>query len=64
MSESCKRTFRLDHVKVTSLVSEDHPTYKGFLEAVNILGGSLPHHVREVRITDDIVPKKGGPLPL
>lgn len=59
MSESCKRTFRLDHVKVTSLVPENHPTYKGFLEAISLLGGSLPHHVREVRITDDIVPSKG-----
>lgn len=55
-----KSTFRLGNTRVTTLLPQDHPVYKGVMEARELLGGDFPEHVASIRILPNTVrsPKK------
>jgi hypothetical protein len=48
-----KRTFKLGNTRVTTLLPESHPVYRGVMEAKELLGGEFPSHVASIRILPD-----------
>jgi len=50
-----KRTERRERTRVTLFLRPEHPVSKGLYKAEQMLGGSFPEHVREIRVKPDLV---------